>query len=84
MKTTKFVLEVPNDLITVTGEILSGEYVGAKAEHTLKEAVQTVENYLKAKGIINDFIDKVKSMSRTTADNHMAYFPHGNSIDREE
>lgn len=81
---TKFVLDVPDDLIDVMGEILSGNYVGAKADSTLAEAKLTHENYLKARGLLNDFIDQIRSMSRSTADNHMAHFPHGNSIDREE
>jgi hypothetical protein len=34
--------------------------------------------------LVNDFIDQVESMTRKTPDNPSAYFPHGNSIDREE
>lgn len=73
MRTTKFVLEVPNDMVDVVAAVLDGKPSGF-------EIVQIA----KATALISDFVDKVKSMSRQTADNHMAYFPHGNSIDREE
>lgn len=77
---TKFTLDVPNDLLEVVVEILKGH----DKVHIVKWLGRTPDQYVKAKCLVYDFIDKVESMTRKTADNPTAYFPHGNSIDREE
>lgn len=77
---TKFTLDVPNDLLEVVVEILQGK----DDVYIMKRLGTSIDQYVQAKMLVNDFIDKVESMTRRTTDNPTAYFPHGNSIDREE
>lgn len=80
MNASKFTLEVPNDLLEIVVEILHG----SDDIYIMKRLRCTTDQYVKAKALVLDFIDSVESMTRRTEDNPTAFFPHGNSIPREE
>ena len=75
VKATKITITIPNDLLEVVGKILNGKAVMND---------YTPDVWERATTIVFDIADKIRAMSRTTDDNHMAFIPHGNSIDREE